>query len=171
MAPSNAESDLRSLMIECCIELFDAYDVLLTPETGPTSRDHELVVSGIIGFSGEQLQGTLVLCATQALLDSPMFRDASSEDWIGELANQLLGRIKNRLLSYGITIFLSTPVTMRGSQLDPAPRHDDIEPLHLRGQAEGAVVWFDVEPNDNIELQPIGNAETPAQREGDILLF
>jgi hypothetical protein len=39
---------------------------------------------------------------------------AQIADWMGELSNQTLGRIKNRLLAYGVTLEMSTPTVLFG---------------------------------------------------------
>ena len=172
MSKGESLAKLRSIVGECCVELFEAYDVALTPQPDEQVVPlDELVLSGIIGFTGDKLQGSLVLCATRSLLESPNFANSCSNDWIAELSNQLLGRIKNRLLSFGITIYLSTPITMRGHDLKPSTSHPGSEPLHLRGLTEGAVVWFDVDPPEDLELIPISSAEPPSHAEGELLLF
>ena len=171
MSHSEDSPTLPGIVTQCSIELFDAYEISLEPQLGDKAipRD-ELVLGGIIGFTGETLQGTIVICATQPLLDSPPFANSSSQDWIGELANQLLGRIKNQLLKYGITIYLSTPVTMKGQNLNPEPCNK-VAPLWLRGEAESVVVWFDVEHEGPLTLVPVASDEAPTQSEGELLLF
>ena len=172
MGTSSPQVTLQSLVVDCTVDLFEAYDIALRPERTEAPPDFdELVLAGIIGFTGDALQGTLVLCGNQALLDAPAFAHSSSEDWLGELANQLLGRIKNQLLGYGVTINLSTPVTMRGSQLDPRPRHDGVEPIHFRGEKEGAVAWFDVEGAADLKLVPSAHDDAATHVEGEMLLF
>ena len=72
----------------------------------------------VIGFGGETLRGTLVLDLPAAVLTRTHPRhsqvEADLEDWAGELANLLLGRIKARLLPYDAVIQLSTPLVVSG---------------------------------------------------------
>ena len=162
---------LQGLVVNCGIELFQAYDIDVSAAPHYQLPENESVLSGIIGFSGDSLQGTLVLCASQTLLESSAFGNTSAEDWIGELANQLLGRIKNQLLGFGITIYLSTPVMMRGENLDPSYRHPGVKPIYLCGSSDGAVIWFDFEPSEGVELVPVNGTDAPSQKEGELLLF
>ena len=87
----------------------------------------------------------------------------------------MLGRIKNRLLAYGVTIYLSTPVTVRGLEFSPGPRTMTTSSpcICVRDDSRGAaaVVWFDVEQGDNIELVYKPEAEAEIQSEGELLLF
>lgn len=173
MSSGHGPETISNIIADCCIELFEAYDVSISRKPNVPIEHQELVLGGIIGFTGDQMKGTLMLCATAGLLDAPKFGESSAQDWIGELANQLLGRVKNRLLSYGLVIHLSTPVTMQGHQLHPEPCHEEVEPLFLvtsSGEA-GAVVWFDVEPPTTQELVPVISPEAQSQCEGELLLF
>ena len=42
---------------------------------------------------------------------------ADLEDWCRELNNQLVGRVKNKLLRYGITVTLGLPVLLQGTDV------------------------------------------------------
>ncbi len=170
--PDQSKQTLNDVIAECTTALFEAYGVPMTVEaTGALPEIDELVVSGTIGFTGEDMRGTLVLCANSQLLDSPAFRDSTSRAWIGELANQLLGRVKNRLLPFGVTIHLSTPMTMHGHNLQPEPNSPESPSFSLVGASERAVVWFDLETSKTLSLVPQPNADAPTQAEGDLLLF
>jgi CheY-specific phosphatase CheX len=72
----------------------------------------------VIGFGGETLRGSLVLDFPAAVITRTHPRkseiDADLEDWVGELANLLLGRVKARLLPYDAVIQLSTPLVVSG---------------------------------------------------------
>jgi CheY-specific phosphatase CheX len=79
----------------------------------------------LIGFGGQHLRGMLaVQCAPEFLQSShpsvamgmPV-SDADIEDWLGEIANQVLGRFKNLLLAYDVKLELSTPSVVSGKSL------------------------------------------------------
>ena len=105
---------LRALVRECAQELFASYGVA-TQEIPRLSREHDL--AGVIGFTGA-MRGTLFIASTTSFFDaaSPA-PSADTGDWTAELANQLLGRLKNRLLRRGIEIAVATPVVVRGLRL------------------------------------------------------
>jgi hypothetical protein len=75
----------------------------------------------IIGLGGVQLRGSLVLSIPSSLLrkSHPVGSTELEDllDWLGELSNLLLGRVKNRLLAYDVTVELSSPVTISASDL------------------------------------------------------
>jgi CheY-specific phosphatase CheX len=81
-------------------------------------------IGASIGFTSSGLRGALVLISTRQLikrvLPEEVRRNATDEhiaDWMGELANQLLGRIKNKLLPLGVALEMSTPTVIFGLDL------------------------------------------------------
>jgi hypothetical protein len=75
----------------------------------------------IIGLGGPKLRGSLVLSIPGPLLaqSNPVggTQPAELADWLGELANLLLGKIKSRLLSHDVLVELSTPLTISATDL------------------------------------------------------
>jgi len=94
------------------------------------------------------------------------------QDWGGELANQLLGRLKSRLLAHGVTILLGTPTTVSGLDLRvrSLPGELHFAPSWLRAGADWLVVRLDAVATGEVTLS---NSPEPAAaaKEGDILLF
>ncbi|MBC8068679.1 MAG: chemotaxis protein CheX [Deltaproteobacteria bacterium] len=85
---------------------------------GPVTDPAAIVghqVAGIIGFAGEGFGGTLAIRAPSMVVRSCLpVADAGPEphvlgDWIAELANQLLGRTKNKLIRYHSTFQITPP--------------------------------------------------------------
>lgn len=97
-----------SLVQASLVELFKAYGVAFAPAAysaiaAPTAPE----VSVAAAFrTGAGAAGRLTLSLPAALLEHMKGDEATSVrmDWARELANQLLGRIKNRLLPYGIRL-------------------------------------------------------------------
>jgi len=89
-------------------------------------------------------------------------------DWLAELTNQLLGRVKNRLLAFGTVIHCSTPVVLGGERIAPIAS----QPLGHLFTADGGVVsvWFDTEVRADFVLSPLDDLSVLGQ-EGDALLF
>jgi hypothetical protein len=75
--------------------------------------------SGVMGFVGDSVRGTCLLAAPEGTIRAAAPHAAAARDWIGELANQLVGRLKAKLMARGGTIALSTPVVLRGVKLSP----------------------------------------------------
>lgn len=129
-------------------DLMGHYGVPLTeivfgpPRPGPAQRQ----VAAVIGFGGEHLGGTMVIQAPRSLiagcLPSPLLRargDAAVADWIGELANQLLGRLKSRLVRCGASFMMTPPTHLMGNELEIFSDAPGISWLHAP-TADGAVV-------------------------------
>lgn len=164
---------LDDLVFDCCRELFAAYELHVEPR----GREHfpateNLALCGVMGFGGKQMRGALVLATTKEPLEltNPGHVD-SQRDWVCELSNQLMGRVKNRLLAMGAEIHLATPAGLSGENLCPSPRA--LRAPQVFAAANGFVcVWIDCEFAKDFDLPPV-TAENPAAAiaEGETLLF
>ena len=141
---------LKELAPQAVVEVFASYGVTLseapTAEWPPPSadtrlRDTSAVLAGLVSFSGAAMRGSLILSSSFALVNiarPPLARATSlsaesaadwilARDWAGELANQVLGRIRNRLRLQG-PVFITPPVVLSGAALTfalpkgPTPR-------------------------------------------------
>jgi hypothetical protein len=170
--PGNRPID--DLVFDCCRELFSHYSL----DVCPRGRDEfpapeRLALCGVMGFGGRQMRGALVLAASSEALEktNPGGGFSSQRDWICELANQLMGRLKNRLLSVGVEVLLATPAGLSGENLNPTP-------AKLRAPQVFAVesgficVWIECELAEGFELHmtPSGGFEA-ALPEGETILF
>jgi chemotaxis protein CheX len=171
MSAQRNQELIAELVVRSTEELFAAYEVEVevSRRPGTNSESADEVFAGVIGFTGDSMRGTLVLAPTRALLERS-HRGLSCElrDWAGELANQLLGRIKNRLRGVGIEIHVTTPVVLRGHYIVPTPRGDGS--LQCVATSPGKVmVWFDgeVEPGTVLALRVVESGPI----EGESVIF
>lgn len=169
--PDNGPLD--DLVFDCCRELFAAYELAVEPR----DREHfpateNLAMCGVMGFGGKQMRGALVLATTKEPLEltNPGHVD-SQRDWVCELANQLMGRVKNRLLAFDTEIHLATPAGLSGENLCPSPR--TLRAPQVFAAANGFVcVWIDCEFAKDFELPPIAaDTASVAMNEGETLIF
>lgn len=162
---------MESIVSDACISLFNDYSLpLRRVPTAELSDAPELLYCGVIGLSGDQLRGSLLLATSREPLGrtSPT-SDASFREWIAELSNQLLGRIKNRLLARGVSLHLSTPVVLRGQHLAPLSQ-TELPPLTFVCEGGCVCVWFDAELAANVDLTKF--IESPGTiPEGESMLF
>jgi CheY-specific phosphatase CheX len=114
---------LDSVVESAALALFESVGISLerADSVGGRADDN---IGASIGFTNRKVRGALVLISTTDLVTAslpPEARGAPSDeqisDWMGELANQLLGRIKNKLLDFGIALEMSTPTVMWGLEL------------------------------------------------------
>ncbi len=169
--PDNRPID--DLVFDCARELFSAYQLDMQPrgrsEFPPPER---LALCGVMGFGGKQMRGALVLATTREPLEQTNPDAVTSQrDWICELANQLMGRLKNRLLGLGVEIHLATPAGLSGDNLSPAP--GKLRAPQVFAAGTGFVcVWIDCELIDGFKLpsRPPAAAEV-AVAEGETIFF
>ena len=171
MSATNKEK-LDRLVAENCIKLFADYKLdMHAREPGEAFEPERFLLCGIIGFTAKQVKGALVLATTREPLDRTN-PDAgpSHRDWICELANQLLGRVKNQMLSRGVEIFPSTPIALRGEHLSPVLEQSLVAELFT---AERGVVcvWMDCEFAEDFELSDETACSVPPIAEGEAVLF
>lgn len=157
---------IQDLAGAACVELLKAYGVSLTPSQSWVESE-ELMFSGVMGFVGESVRGTCLLAAPQGTVEAAAPKQAGARDWVGELANQLVGRLKVKLMARGATIALSTPVVLRGVKLSPLPR-TDVDPVVFDSAAGKVLVWVEVEIEDDFKL---GEERALTASEGELLVF
>lgn len=157
---------IQGLAGSACIELMNAYGVELRPTQGWAESD-EVMYSGVMGFVGESVRGTCLLAAPHGTVLAAAPQAASARDWVGELANQLVGRLKAKLMARGATIALSTPVVLRGVKLSPLPR-TDVDPVVFESTAGKVLVWLEVEIENDFQL---GEERALSAAEGELLVF
>lgn len=158
-------------------ELFAAYGVACSRED-TLEPVGGLEMGSIVGFTGAGVRGGLAFVAPAALVAKllPVPRqDANAElqlrDWSAEIANQLVGRLKNKLSAHAIDFDVGTPVCFRGSsiRLSFLPECDGVTLAFRTGDAP-VRVYLDcalLEPP-----QPVARA-APLRivPEGEVLLF
>jgi hypothetical protein len=97
----------RYLLSSTAIELFEHYGVSLHDEAHWTpvlgQGEH---VAGSVYFGGDSIQGALTVCATRDLLGRatpvPPELPIPLSDFAREIANQILGGLKSRLIRHGV---------------------------------------------------------------------
>lgn len=149
---SRNDEIIEEAVSESCLSLFEHYALPLQRKKGMLTEDADLLFCGVVGFSGEEMRGTLLLATSREPLGrtSPT-TDASLREWIAELSNQLLGRIKNRLISRGVTLHLSTPVVLRGTHISPVTT-DELRPYLFSCDGGFVCVWMDAEVLPGVDL-------------------
>jgi hypothetical protein len=153
-----------------CVELFDAYGVRLVDAPGGSwEHSDEAVLSGSMGFVGPRLRGTCLLASSEGPLIASCPAGGRPKDWIGELTNQLVGRLKTKLLARGVEVFLSTPIVLTGARIRPVPR-GLLTPTVLACAEGHVLVWLEAESGQDLTLVSEHPSPNPGS-EGDIFIF
>jgi CheY-specific phosphatase CheX len=135
-------------------------------------------VAALIGYAGETVRGslTIVMSETAAALarahtlsQGPGLE--ASRDFVGELSNLLLGRLKLRLIERDVTILLATPKTAAGGDLRVVGFCQDTSAwLAIDSEVGPMFVAFDAEFDRGFTMAEPDIARTP-YHEGEMLLF
>lgn len=162
---------VENLAEEACLSLFDAYGVQLDhqqPGSVPKAND-ERSLTGIIGFTGNSITGMCLVAASEEPLIASNPAGGSLRDWVAELSNQLAGRLKHKLLAQGVEVYITTPIVLRATRIEPLPRRKLI-PRGYSLKTGGTVsLWVEVEIGPDFQLSP-NEGETPVA-EGETLMF
>jgi hypothetical protein len=107
---------LDDLLRDCCHELMADYGIVDAQAALGEANGTSMVAA--IDFGGKELRGTVVLRASPRVIEQT-YRAAGglvarlelseSADWMCELVNQLVGRIKNKLRPYHVTFTVNVP--------------------------------------------------------------
>jgi CheY-specific phosphatase CheX len=116
---------VRDVMEASVRELFDSYGLAcsLSAEHGESPTE-SVELGSIVGFRGKGIRGGLAFVAPLDLIAKllPVPRDVTRadlqlRDWSAEIANQLVGRIKNKLSSRTLDFDVGTPVCFTGKSI------------------------------------------------------
>jgi hypothetical protein len=182
---------LADLVTISCSELFAAYGVPLDRKQpaamAAKPAPPEASAGGMVNFSGSLLSGSLLLVAPfEFLADcrpgprTQRLSTASSSDWIlvrdwsMELANQLVGRVRNRLCDYEVTIDVRGPTAVSAHPLAITIGGRKGQPLRFATPQKHLVrVWMDATTSPGFEAAMAKKPVTPGAtaKEGDVLLF
>jgi CheY-specific phosphatase CheX len=154
---------------EACLSLFDAYGVRLELRAPDSSASTSPSLTGIIGFTGRGITGMCLIDASEAPLAASNPAGGSLlRDWVAELSNQLAGRLKHKLLAMGVEVYITTPIVLRATRIEPLPR-TKLMPRTFHAHDGFVKLWVEVETTPGFQMVP-GSAEG-AVAEGEALLF
>lgn len=126
--------EVHRIFIDCCTHLF----VELGCEVNEVEGDPDELAGAPFGYidagsNDLELTVALRLPLSVLILTYPVIDGASSpdeatlEDWVSELTNQLIGKIKRRLLQHDCTIKIGLPMALFGANIDEAMPADAVQ--------------------------------------------
>jgi CheY-specific phosphatase CheX len=141
------------------VELLRAYGVAAQPtKVAVTPADFSCAAA--VGFTGANMRGSLLIAVPSEIsrrtcpLPSHAYRA-----WVAELSNQLLGRIKSKLLSYGVELHVTIPVVIPARLLTPCSTGPDLVAHRFTSEAGDVLVWFDYEAVAGLALVKVSDLE------------
>ncbi len=114
-----------NLYLQACNELFSAYGLtaLLEKQKGEKRDPSRACYVSVLGANGEDIRLLSTLNIEAPLLASMHPSGAGNvsqrdlEDWCRELNNQLVGRVKNKLLRFGCEVMTGLPSLITGTDI------------------------------------------------------
>lgn len=161
---------IREVFADCLKDLLRCYTneeprFLSAPQSQSNSE-----ITAIVGLGDEQLSASVAISSS---LDSSQHLSSGAltdpRDWIGELSNQLAGRLKNRLGQFGVQPRLSTPTIVQGHEIrvsSPAVSHFS---LWVNAGEAVLLTHLTLEVDPNLQLEAGAAIET--MEEGALELF
>lgn len=173
---------LAKLVQDSITEMLTSVEVLSdfhASEVGPSSEvPSSADVAAVLGYTGDQINGSLVVACPKGVLDASHpnhamgmpVSDNDISDWAGEIANQSLGRIKNRLASQGVKFAMSTPTSVTGKQMQiRPPKNGHALEMRFTGAKGMVLMHFLTVFDAALKFDAMKKEETA--KEGDSLLF
>jgi CheY-specific phosphatase CheX len=163
---------VHPLLADCCTALFESYGVTVQCDGEVDfSQLNDEGMAAFIGFLGDTIRGALVIGAPSVLIAQALpshargarVSDEDQRDWAGELANQLLGRMKIKLAMYGIEFEMSTPCAVVGNDLRSFKSVETSRVLQFSAGEQRLYVEFDVQTTPEFRF-----FETPLPEEAPI---
>lgn len=176
LAASAARTAIDTILQSSTVELFHSQGVAVAPlrpcPLGNQRRFYEWV--GLIHFEAKNLSGVLTVSTPMAVWSSRETGAATADsetlaDWNREMANQLMGRIKNRLLKFQLTINPRLPSALSGAALELHRKRSASEILYRFRALRGDVLVVVDAPLDRAILAYSGGMQVAS--EGELILF
>jgi len=115
---------IHGLFDSACHDLFAGLNCSLKP-LSESSHDFQDAPIACIDAGSSEIEVNIglelpmeVLALTYPVPNIIDVDDESLEDWVSELSNQLIGRLKAKLLKHGLEIDLGLPTSYFGADLD-----------------------------------------------------
>ncbi len=174
-------SPIDTLVVAAARGLFEANGLALggpEPDGDEVENDHDIAAS--IGFTSPQAQGAILMTTRKVVVASAWPGELRNRvpterqtcDWAGELVNQLLGRIKNALIPFRLTLEQSTPTVVVGTHVHRAPAATNVARRYFFLVGKSSIlVYFDASMAAGLVLSGLGDANLRSAAEGDLQLF
>ena len=175
-AASAARTAIDTILQSSTVELFHSQGVAVAPlrpcALGSQRRFYEWV--GLIHFDAQNLSGVLTVSTPMPVWSSREAGAATADsetlaDWHREIANQLMGRIKNRLLKFQLVLNPRLPSALSGAALELHRKRSASEILYRFRALRGDILVVVDAPLDRAILAYSG--EMQVAREGELILF
>jgi CheY-specific phosphatase CheX len=137
------------------------------------------VLSSMLGFSGSKIKAALVvesthggIAATNPQREYKTDLDLTDHtDWIGEIANQIVGNLKRIFRSYGVDFTMGTPVVMTGRNVHILSNSHVYRALVFALNKHHMKISISVQLADDVNLESRNEELKDEVSGGDAFLF
>ena len=186
-----AKAKVHRIVTDCAVDFLATYATHVKPHAGSATELVKVAsstqsVGAVVTFSGTNIRGSLAVLSAFDFLagclqrgDTPLrLPHERVQDWsfvrdfAKETANQILGRIKNRLASCGVGLEARTPTALCGQVAKGMIMTRSRNPLVFAvGLQPVFVLWFDYSASNETNQSILDGSAVPALCEGDVALF
>lgn len=175
-AAPGARGAIDSLVQGSLVELFAAHQVAVAPLPRssafrvPNLPDVSAAVAFSYGAGSKEQSGRLTLSMPSVVLEQMRGPDGAAVklDWARELANQLMGRIKNRLLPFDLRLTIGTLTVLDSAPLERQLQSAGNVRIYTARSLRGNVVVTLQGLPEEYKLVYVG---APAATEGSVIWF
>jgi hypothetical protein len=175
---SDSRNSLDTMIQGSAVDLFHSCGLAVAPVARSLQRTETLQMpelGGIISFVGRGFTGTLIVGvppAVFALIKQDPGRPYSGRDWVREMTNQLLGRIKSRLLQFHVTLQSGLPTVMGRDAIERQRARGGMFAAYTFRTLRGDVmVTLSGEIDPGIFVYTGAPVVSNVANEGDVILF
>lgn len=166
---------LDTLVQSSTVDLFHSCGLAVAPlDPSRVKREdikfHEL--TAVVSFTAPGFSGSLIVAVPSeafALIKQDPSRPYSGRDWVREVTNQLLGRIKGRLLQFGVTLHAGLPAVIGRDSLERQRGRGPLFATYAFRTLRGEIIVTLSGDIDHSIFVYSGVTNVPS--EGDIILF
>lgn len=151
-------------------DLLECYTGVRQQATEDCQTDAMYDLIAVVGLCDNRFRASVSLTTTCDLIENQFKVKATfAPDYLGELCNQLVGRLKNKLTVFGLQPNLSTPTIVSGEVLSVNSFAGDTCTLRVDLGDGQILAQMSLEVDD--ELQLVENSELTSLAEGSLQLF
>jgi hypothetical protein len=173
---------LNASYIQACRALLSAHGLTVdVREDCASSKTHnKIIYMSLLGASGDGIRLWSILKMDQnlAIGTHPSgFANLARhelEDWCKEINNQIVGRLKNKLLGYGCIVIVGLPVLLTAADCNPPINPESEVHQYCVESADGQItLTLETHLAHDAELYEMESSTTDeeALTEGEVLLF
>lgn len=175
-------NDIRELFAESCAGLFESLDCEIA-HCSLVEDEIQGAPTSVIDAGSEDIELNLiirmpysVLAMTYPVMDQDInaVSEEQLDDWLSELANLLMGRIKARLMKHQCQVMLGLPISYFGDEIDVTKINQGFDRLDFPFEVDHELCecLLDIQIfNDDIVFTHAEDTEADVLEEGDIELF